>query len=97
MINHSAPRTQRSGGQDKCALTRKELSAALREQVPAIGRNKADKLASAAIARQQAGIHEVALTWALYEARTEGFSIHLRGFDPTGNDAVRRVMAGGAA
>lgn len=96
MSHHSTPRSQRPGGRGQNVPTRKELSLAIREAAPTITRSKADKLASSAVARQQAGLNEDPLLWALYEARHMGVRVlYMHGFDPTGESAVRNVMAAG--
>lgn len=91
MINHSAPRSQRPGAGEN--YTRKTLSQAIRDHAPKVSRSKADKTASAAIARQQAGLREDPLEWSLYELGARVLWLH--GPDPTGSSAVHNLAQGG--
>jgi|GEM_PF-6813729 len=88
MSANTFPRFQRAGGGAKHTLSRKQLSLEILRYAPGVTRGQRDKLASAAVARQCAGLDEDPLQWALHELHHRDSRVFLNGFDPTWSTAL---------
>ena len=91
------PSPRLAGGRGKSVFTRREVEAHLLNRFPGLSSSAANRSARAALDAHRVHPEVDPLEWAIADVRRRAQLVGmppLRGFDPTGNTAVRNVLAG---